>query len=1131
MSRNALFSADPRARSLRSRPFTFAVLAAVVLLVASVVQIVGVTTAYAEQPPGGTHSYSNMALHAYAKAGETITVSGGPFQVEDPNGGTSTSDTNGSTYTATTAGVWSMTGPDTGTGGTYDWTIDVAGAGGPIAGRVWSDRYFMKQSGSADLQFYLVGRSGYRYDVALQDYNGINSTIQATPFGNVNDTAECAPLYRSVASAAGTATGVVTCGPWYHVFFDEPAADLPTSASSADGDTWILPDVLTADDLTASDFAFTPDALGSAAGSFSYSLPTEFVGGYTLEIDADGDGDYDGPKDRSIRLGADGSGDADYAFDGLDADGAAIAQCTSLNARIHFDKLGEIHVLQGDVEERDSIAITRMNGAGANDATTYWDDSGLSTDARTSVTTPLSALDGVDSSGGVHGWAYDTTQGTNTWGNNRSIDDWAYLATDHVGGELAIDRPCLTVKKTSDAIESARAGDTVTYTVTATNEGEGDYTEAEPARVVDDLADVLDDATFNDDTVATQDGELSYSEPKIAWEGPLAAGDAIELTYSVTFKDGGDQQARNVAFAPSPTNTTNVTPVCDVDDSSGIDPTTGEPCAFVELPLASFTVSKEASTETVTAGDDVTYTVTVINTGSVAYTDERPATFTDDLSAVLDDAEYNDDATEGATFDDPELSWAGALAVGETKTVTYSITVNDTVTGDARLTNAVVPGISGSCDDECTTETSVMAFHVTKTADTPEVVPGDTVTYRIEVENTGQVDYTADDPASFTDDLSEVLDDAAYNDDVAGGASVTDGVLSWSGALAVGETGTITYSVTVDDPGTGNDVLTNAVLTPPDIGGNCAADSTDPACLVRIPDASFEVVKTADSDVVDLGGIVTYTITVTNAGASDYTATAPAAFSDDMSEVLDDASYNGDVTSGAQVDGDALTWSGALGVGETKTITYSVTVNGGGDGILTNVATPAVPGGSCGDDGCRTTTRVSAYTIAKHVDRDSARSGDVVTYTIDVTNTGQVEFTDEDPASFIDDLSDVLDDATYNGDASSGAVLTGTALSWHGAVGIGQSAHVTYTVTVSDRGGDRVLDNVVEPGDPSGACLADGECRTETAIDDPGAAVHTGGHLVDRGGVAPWVLIGGGWVVAALAGAAIMVYRRRRKTH
>ncbi|MDU2072478.1 MAG: hypothetical protein E7E98_08215 [Cutibacterium avidum] len=102
------------------------------------------------------------------------------------------------------------------------------------------------------------------------------------------------------------------------------------------------------------------------------------------------------------------------------------------------------------------------------------------------------------------------------------------------------------------------------------------------------------------------------------------------------------------------------------------------------------------------------YTLTVTNTGKGDYTADWPATVTDDLSQVTDDATYNKDATGGATVDGNKLSWKGALAQGETKVITYSFTLNNPINGDKRLTNVVTPtGPGGSCDTVCTTTATV----------------------------------------------------------------------------------------------------------------------------------------------------------------------------------------------------------------------------------------------------------------------------------------------------------------------------------------------------------------------------------------------------------------------------------------
>ena len=51
----------------------------------------------------------------------------------------------------------------------------------------------------------------------------------------------------------------------------------------------------------------------------------------------------------------------------------------------------------------------------------------------------------------------------------------------------------------------------------------------------------------------------------------------------------------------------------------------------------------------------------------------------DDLTGVLDDATYNDDATadvgDDPTYDEPRVTWSGALASGETVTITYTVTL------------------------------------------------------------------------------------------------------------------------------------------------------------------------------------------------------------------------------------------------------------------------------------------------------------------------------------------------------------------------------------------------------------------------------------------------------------------------
>ena len=514
-----------------------------------------------------------------------------------------------------------------------------------------------------------------------------------------------------------------------------------------------------------------------------------------------------------------------------------------------------------------------------------------------------------------------------------------------------------------------------------------------------------------------------------------------------------------------------------------VEPEAGDDITCVVTNTSrAFTVSKTADRTSVKQGEVLTYTVAVKNTGNAAYTADRPASFTDDLSAVLDDATYNNDASDGATVAGNSLSWSGALAVGETKNITYSVTVNNPDTGDKILTNAVTPENGGTCDPagSCTTDTPVKSYTIKKSVDATKVTPGDTVTYTVTIENTGKVDYTTESPVAFTDDLSNVTDDATYNNDATNGATVSGNTLSWSGPLAIGASQTFTYSFTVNNPDAGDKKLTNAVV--PNDPAACAPG----ACTTTVPSGEYTTKKVASAASAKPGDTVTYTVTVTNTGEVDYDAQKPATFTDDLSGVTDDATYNGDASTGATVSGNTLSWSGTLAIGETKTVTYSVTVNSpdAGDHRLKNSVVPTTPGGRCtAANDCVTDTPVSSFTTSKTADKSSVDEGGVVTYTVTVTNTGQVDYTDSNPASFTDDLSQVIDDAVYNGDATNGATVNGNTLSWSGPLAIGATTTVTYSFTVNTPDtGDKKLTNTVVPVGPDGGCTTVGGCTTDTLV-------------------------------------------------
>ena len=606
----------------------------------------------------------------------------------------------------------------------------------------------------------------------------------------------------------------------------------------------------------------------------------------------------------------------------------------------------------------------------------------------------------------------------------------------------------LTLAVTASAATAAPGG-TVSYTITATNSGQVALTGA---TFTDSLSDVLDDASYNGNAAATA-GSVSFASPNLTWTGTLAVGAAATITFSVTVNN---PDTGNKNLASTVTSTTSSSNCASGSTDARCSSTVG---------VTVLTIAQTASTTSTTPGSVVSFTVTVTNAGSVAFTG---AALTDSLSGVLDDATYNGDAATTAgslSFVSPNLAWTGNLAAGASATITFSVTVNSPDTGNKVLASTITSATagsncaSGSTDARCASTVTVLVpgLTTTVTAGSGTTTPGAVVTYTVTVTNSGQTPYTG---ASFTDPLTGVLDDASYNSDAAataGSVSYASPNLTWTGNLAVGASATVTFSVTVKNPDTGDKILVNTVTsaTP---GSNCAVSSTDARCTatVSVLTPGLTIAQSAGSGTTTPGAVVTYTVTVTNSGQTPYTG---ATFTDPLTGLLDDAAYNSDAAATAGSVSFAspnLTWTGNLAPGAAATITFSVTVNNPdtGNKVLSSTITSATTGSNCaagsGAPACTATVPVAVLTITNNSAVSTTTPGSVVRFTSVFTNSGQVAYTGITVAS---NITNVLDDATPNGDqtATSGTLtLTSTGISWTGSIPVGGAVTVTGTVTVNN---------------------------------------------------------------------------------
>ena len=477
--------------------------------------------------------------------------------------------------------------------------------------------------------------------------------------------------------------------------------------------------------------------------------------------------------------------------------------------------------------------------------------------------------------------------------------------------------------------------------------------------------------------------------------------------------------------------------------------------------------------------------MTVTNDGPGDYTAGAPASFSDDLSGVLDDATYvagSETADVGiASFASPTLSWNGVLAAGEDATITYQ--VRYTGAGNKSLVNAACVPEAEATDpvEDCATVTVPGAgLSQTKTANPASgtaVGAGDRVTYTLTFTNTGSAPAKID----TTDDLTGVLDDAT----LVAGPTAESGLIAVrngdriqvSGNVPAGLTRTVTYTVEVEPfADQGDHVLRNALACQPGEPATCDPETT------QHPIGHLTVTKTSDASAdVDTGDKVKYTITVRNDGA---TVLDPAVVHDDLSDVLDDATADGvNIDKGTVTfDEPNLVWEGRLQPGEIANITYTVTVTNQGDHDLGNVA--SVP--DCDDPGCNpppVITELPYVVPDKSTDvpeGESVQAGDEVTYTLSWTNEGKAPGV----VDATDDLSDVLDDAELiDGPTSSSARVTvtrdGNALRIIGPIDPGETVTVTYKVRIKPDGqrGDNVAGNVLTPDTPQVECDEDDECE------------------------------------------------------
>jgi large repetitive protein len=403
----------------------------------------------------------------------------------------------------------------------------------------------------------------------------------------------------------------------------------------------------------------------------------------------------------------------------------------------------------------------------------------------------------------------------------------------------------LELKKSAPA--TVALDDRLTYTLEVVNHGPDSTAET---RVEDQLP---AGTTFV--SASTSLGTCDGGATVVCLLGPLDSEDESEggpssATVTIVVRPSCSGVLTNTARAFDPTN---------LDLGGSVDPdSTNNSASVTTTPLCDdLSIAKSVDRETATIGDTVTYTVTVANAGPAAATG---VTTHDVLPPEVSFATVT--STQGTCTSGPVVDCAlGTLAVGGTATITITARAETagTVTNAATVAGGVFDPNGGNDTASVTHRITSANLSIEKVAAPDPVALGSRITYTLTVRNHGPSEATG---VRVTDALPSAVGFVSASSS-AGTCSAGATVVCDLGTLASGGTATVTVVVEARTAGA---VTNTATVTSPTHDGN-PGDNTASA-TTRIVSAELSITKVDGPDPVDVGGTLTYTLTVANAGPS-----------------------------------------------------------------------------------------------------------------------------------------------------------------------------------------------------------------------------------------------------------------------